>query len=78
MAKLLYSATISLDGYLAGAGGDMHWLNDHLGPNPQVDELVGNIGAILVGRRTLTATTRTGTRSRRGRSRAPGTGRSSC
>jgi dihydrofolate reductase len=52
MAKLLYSATISLDGYLAGAGGDMHWLNEHLGPNPQVDELVANIGAILVGRRT--------------------------
>jgi len=30
-AKLLYSATISLDGFIAGAGGDMSWLTEHLG-----------------------------------------------
>jgi dihydrofolate reductase len=53
MAKLLYSATMSLDGFIAGAGGDMHWLLDHLGPNQTADEIVPQIGALLVGRRTF-------------------------
>ncbi|MFB9931573.1 dihydrofolate reductase, partial [Amycolatopsis halotolerans] len=26
MGKLLYSAAMSLDGYIAGPGGDMGWL----------------------------------------------------
>jgi dihydrofolate reductase len=53
MAKLLYSATTSLDGFIAGAGGDMSWLIPHLGPNPEVDELIGQVGALLVGRNTF-------------------------
>jgi dihydrofolate reductase len=53
MGKLLYSATMSLDGFIAGAGGDMSWLTEHLGPNPAVDELIGRIGALLVGNRTF-------------------------
>lgn len=53
MAKLLYSATMSLDGFIAGPGGDMSWLTEHLGPNPAVDELIGTIGALLVGNRTF-------------------------
>ncbi len=53
MGKLLYSATMSVDGFIAGAGGDMSWLNEHLGPNPTVDELVDQIGALLVGNRTF-------------------------
>lgn len=53
MAKLLYSATMSLDGFIAGPGGDMSWLTEHLGPNPAVDELIGRIGALLVGNRTF-------------------------
>jgi dihydrofolate reductase len=53
MAKLLYSATMSLDGFIAGPGGDMSWLTAHLGPNPTVDELIGQIGALLVGSRTF-------------------------
>lgn len=52
MSRLLYSATMSLDGFIAGAGGDMQWVVPHLGPNPEVDELVPRIGAILVGRRS--------------------------
>jgi dihydrofolate reductase len=52
MAKLLYSATMSLDGFIAGPGGDMQWLTPHLGPNELADELVPQIGALLVGRRT--------------------------
>jgi dihydrofolate reductase len=53
MAKVLYSASISLDGFLAGPGGDMSWLTPYLGPNPQVSELIPRIGSLLVGRRTF-------------------------
>jgi dihydrofolate reductase len=53
MATLLYSVTMSLDGYIAGPGGDMSWLTEHLGPNPTVDDIIGRIGALLVGNRTF-------------------------
>jgi dihydrofolate reductase len=53
MGKVLYSVTMSLDGFIAGPGGDMSWLTEHLGPNPTVDELIGKIGALLVGNRTF-------------------------
>lgn len=53
MARLLYSVTMSLDGFIAGPGGDMSWLTDYLGPNPLVDDLIGRIGALLVGARTF-------------------------
>jgi riboflavin biosynthesis pyrimidine reductase len=53
MGKLLYSATMSLDGFIAGPGGDMSWLTEHLGPNPEVEALIEDIGALLVGRRTF-------------------------
>ena len=43
---------MSLDGFIAGADGDMSWLADYLAPNPTVDDLVGQIGALLVGNRT--------------------------
>lgn len=53
MGKVLYSVTMSLDGYIAGPGGDMSWLSPYLGRNPQVDALQTNIGALLVGGRTF-------------------------
>jgi dihydrofolate reductase len=53
MAKVLYSATMSLDGFIAGPGGDMSWLADFLGPNETAERIVDQIGAILVGRRTF-------------------------
>jgi dihydrofolate reductase len=53
VAKLLYSATMSLDGFIAGVGGDMSWAAPYLGPNPVVDNLVQEVGAILVGNRTF-------------------------
>jgi dihydrofolate reductase len=53
MAKFLYSAAMSLDGFIAGPGGDMSWMTDYLGPNPIVDELITRTGAILVGNRTF-------------------------
>jgi dihydrofolate reductase len=53
MATVLYSVTMSLDGFIAGAGGDMSWLAEHIGgPNPVAERLVPRIGAILVGART--------------------------
>jgi riboflavin biosynthesis pyrimidine reductase len=53
MGKSLWSVTMSLDGFIAGHGGDMSWMTEHLGPNPTVDELLGKIGALLVGNRTF-------------------------
>jgi dihydrofolate reductase len=55
MSKLIYSATMSLDGFIAGPDGDMSWLSDYLAvPNPGADLLMNEIGSLLVGRRTHT------------------------
>ena len=78
MAKVLYSATMSLDGYIAGPGGDMSWLAPHLGPNRTADGLVPQIGALLVGARTWGGDDPNRGPSRRERSAGPGRGRSSC
>jgi dihydrofolate reductase len=51
--RLLYSATMSLDGYISGPAGDQSWLARHLGPNPLIDSLMDDIGALLVGARTF-------------------------
>jgi len=53
MTRFIYSATISLDGYIAGPGGDMTWMVPYLGPNAVIDALIPQIGALLVGRRTF-------------------------
>jgi dihydrofolate reductase len=53
-SKLLYSATMSLDGFIAGVDGDMSWLTDHLDSSPEIDALRTSIGALLVGKRTFT------------------------
>ena len=40
-SKLLYSATMSLDGFIAGPGGDMSWLTDLLmRSSHEVDDLI--------------------------------------
>jgi dihydrofolate reductase len=52
-SKTLYSCTMSLDGFMAGHGGDMQWLTRHLGPNPVAEGIVSQIGSLLVGRRTF-------------------------
>jgi dihydrofolate reductase len=44
---------MSLDGFISGPGGDMSWLAEHLADDPVVDDVIGQIGAILVGRRTF-------------------------
>lgn len=55
-SKTLYSVSMSLDGFIAGPGGDMSWLSAFAGPDPDptVDELVRETGALLVGNRTFT------------------------
>ncbi|WP_027007440.1 dihydrofolate reductase family protein [Conexibacter woesei] len=52
-AKLVYGVTMSLDGFIAGPGGDMGWLTPHIGPNPAVPEFIAQVGALLVGHRTF-------------------------
>jgi dihydrofolate reductase len=52
VSKVLYSVTMSLDGYIAGPDGDMSWLRPYLQPNPPIEELQQEIGALLVGGRT--------------------------
>jgi hypothetical protein len=46
-SRTLYSCTMSLDGFMAGPGGDMQWLSRHLGPHPVADGLVTRIGSLL-------------------------------
>jgi dihydrofolate reductase len=53
VGKVLYSVTMSLDGFIAGPDGDMSWLTPYLGPDPFVDDLITQIGSILVGARTF-------------------------
>jgi dihydrofolate reductase len=52
MAKLLYTATCSLDGFIAGPGGEMQWMNSVSGGNEIGGELLPRIGALLVGHNT--------------------------
>jgi dihydrofolate reductase len=53
MAKVLWHTTMSLDGFVAGPGGGMSWLAGNTGANPTVDEVLGRIGALLIGNRTF-------------------------
>jgi dihydrofolate reductase len=52
VGKVLWHITMSLDGFIAGPGDDMAWLADYLGPNPTADEVLAQIGALLIGNRT--------------------------
>ena len=52
MGKVLWHVTMSLDGFIAGPGDDKGWMSDFFGPNPPVDDVLGRIGAVLIGART--------------------------
>jgi dihydrofolate reductase len=52
-ARTLYSCTMSLDGFIAGPSGDMHWLLPFFGPDPVADILLERTGSLLIGRRTF-------------------------
>lgn len=46
----IWHVTMSIDGFIAGPGDAMEWMAGYEGTNPEVDELVASIGAILAGR----------------------------
>jgi dihydrofolate reductase len=51
--KVLWQVTTSLDGFIAGPDDSMAWTKGvEDGPNPMVDDVMANLGAVLVGRRT--------------------------
>jgi riboflavin biosynthesis pyrimidine reductase len=78
MSKLLDSATMSVDGFIAGVEGDMSWLTEHLGAaSPRVDDLMADIGALLIGKRTFAGDDPTRAPTRRARSAAGGMARRS-
>ena len=54
MAKLLWHTVLSLDGFIAGPNDDMGWVFSDIdgGSGETIEEIVGSIGALLVGRRT--------------------------
>jgi dihydrofolate reductase len=53
VTSVIWHATISLDGFLAGPRGEMDWMAAAAGvPNPAGQALVARIGAIVAGRRT--------------------------
>lgn len=77
MAKLLYSFTMSLDGYIAGPDGDMSWLGEYLAtPNPVAEKLVSDIGCLLVGANTNRGDDPNRGTDKEGASTAPGPARS--
>ena len=53
MARFVYSVTMSVDGFIAGADGDMSWMVPYLGPDPAMDAFIAEVGAVLVGGGTL-------------------------
>ncbi len=52
MGKVLWHATISLDGFVAGPHDAMEWVFEHAGPNPAAERVTAETGALLVGRRS--------------------------
>jgi riboflavin biosynthesis pyrimidine reductase len=53
VGKVLYPASMSLDGFIAGAGGDASWMTEYLGPDPVLEDVITKVGALLVGNRTF-------------------------
>jgi hypothetical protein len=52
MGQVLWHVTMSPDGFIAGPRDDLTWLADHLGSNPTADEVLAQVGALLIGDRT--------------------------
>lgn len=52
MRKLVYAAACSLDGFIAGPGGELDWLQ--FGPEAQAEtgRIWSNVDAVLMGRKT--------------------------
>jgi dihydrofolate reductase len=52
MGSVLWHVTMSLDGFIAGPGGQMDWVFEHAAPGAVVEEVIRTTGAILAGRRS--------------------------
>ena len=79
MSRTLYSCTMSLDGFMAGPGGDMQWLTAI--PRARTRSPTGwssRSARCWSGGVPMTATTRTAAPTRRARSAARTRGRRSC
>ncbi len=50
--KVIWSATMSLDGFIAGPNDEMDWVFQYPDPNPLVDQVIRSTGAVLAGRRS--------------------------
>lgn len=51
MGKVIIHATMSVDGFIAGPHDELDWVFRY-GSDAIVDEVVKNIGAVVLGRRT--------------------------
>ncbi len=73
MAIVRVHTTMSLDGYIAGPGGDMDWVFEHGSdvPGDLIQEVIDSTGAILAGRGSYDV----GRRSTRPETRKPFGGR---
>jgi dihydrofolate reductase len=52
MASVIWSTTMSLDGYIAGPDDAMDWVFRFTGAGENADEIISSTGAILAGRRS--------------------------
>jgi dihydrofolate reductase len=52
VARVLWHATMSLDGFIAGPADSMDWMLGFGEEDSEVNELIQKIGAVLSGRRT--------------------------
>jgi dihydrofolate reductase len=52
MGSVIWHATISLDGFLAGPDDDLSWFRAATAPIPAAWDLVPHLGALVAGRRT--------------------------
>lgn len=56
--KVIWSVTMSLDGFIAGPHDAMDWVFQYEDPNPLLDELIGATGAVVAGRHSYDVGTR--------------------
>ncbi len=56
--KVVWSVTMSLDGFIAGPNDEMDWVFQYDDPNPLVEEVIRTTGAVLAGRHSYDVGTR--------------------
>lgn len=53
-SRVLYSCGMSVDGFIAGPGGDMQWMRPYMGgPSEVARSLMARTGSLLIGNRTF-------------------------